>query len=283
MYPRWTIPTVGLAVLFLGVVAMRTGKASQTAMPGSKDGPHPAEILPEDGLFEPTGMRADTQAGQVGAEGRGKEGAQTSSSEEDPREQWWAACPRSSIDLATLFLKAPAQVKATLLVRHEVLNRLDTRIDLTGMHEIESMISRNIDLLVPLNREFIKLRAKEMSDCVERGDIRPADLPRPTDAEIVRFAKGVAGPSGDVQKYIAYYLRHPPTAAMSHLSHVMIHGEVYLRRDFPALPQSAGKSQEIRYYAAQFLEEICSWFVVRGLASDDEVIEMVHRLCDMPL
>ncbi|MCB9891995.1 MAG: hypothetical protein H6833_10135 [Planctomycetes bacterium] len=209
----------------------------------------------------------------------------THSSAKDPTQEWpategrgGAGRPRrASTDLVRLFLDSPQHVSVARLVQHPQLNAVDYPIPEGEVQSLGELVDLYKSALTPLMENYHRIEHQEMIDLADALRVRPAELPRPSDEEIIEYAHSVARSPEEEAILVARYLRDPPVGPMSGRSFLTHGGKTYFLTDFTDLPVSHQALLETRGLSTEFLAAVCEWFAARGLASTQELAIVLSR------
>lgn len=188
---------------------------------------------------------------------------------------WPRGLPRTRDDLAIWFMNAPDHVKATALVRHVMLNQRDRPISEDESAQLESITAAFRRDLSPMMGCYRQSRDAEMASLADAGLVAPAVFPVPTDEEIRRFARLVAGTPEEAERYYEEFRRNPPVGSMAGLSHLEHRGKVYLFSQFKSLPVSDSMHTQIQFFSLEYLATVCAWFECRHLTDSATVASIL--------
>ena len=185
---------------------------------------------------------------------------------------------RKHHDLITLFRLRPDQVATGDLVRHVKLNPIDHRFSKDQARPLEAIVAKHVAIVSPLIKARRTSDADERAELIQSGRVMPAQLPRPSDAAIERFARQVSRDAADCQSLLDAWRKDPPIAAMQGLDHFNCNGKTYLVRDFPPLERTRALREELRLRCVDFLGEVGLWFCQQGVLSDQDFGKLLERL-----
>jgi hypothetical protein len=189
---------------------------------------------------------------------------------------------RKHIDLVTLFSIRPDRVATRDLIRHVALNPIDHLFSRGDAIPLDCIIEKHVEIITPLIKACRSGDTNERIALIGTGTIPCAQLPRPSDRAIERFARQVSAGADDYKALLEAWMKDPPTAAMQRIDHINYRGKEYLLRDFPPLMRTNALRDELRFRSVDFLGEVGLWFCQQGVLSEKDLGELLERLRTAP-